>query len=113
MFSNLSDTRVTSGLNISEFDKTVLEIDEIANQLQKLFSEAEIVMLNARDSYYSETANRFFESFDTFKTNFDVVVANVKTCESDLIKVKSNFLSLDLGAANNFKQIGKDGKRYV
>lgn len=113
MFDSLSDTKVTSGINISEFDKTVLEIDEIANRLQELFAKAEVAMFNARDFYYSEAAIKFFERFDAFKTNFDVVVANIKTCESDLLKVKNNFTSFDLGAASKLRQMGKDGERYV
>ena len=109
MFESLTDKDIVSGINISEFNKTILEIDEIAENLRNLFSKAEVAMLNAKDCYASESADRLFESFDTFKTNFDVVVANVKTYENDLIKVRENFTSVDTGAGGQLKNIGKEG----
>ena len=110
MFDALSDNDIVSGINLSEFNKTVLEIDEIAENLRKLFSQAEVLMLNAKDCYSSESADKLFESFDAFKTNFDVAVANVKTYESDLIKVRENFTNVDLNSGGRLKNIGKEGK---
>lgn len=110
MFESLSDNNIVSGINFSEFDKTVLEIAEIAEELQKLFSRAEVTMLNAEDCYHSESANRLFDSFDAFKTNFDVVVANVKTYEFDLAKVKTNFISIDRQSREHLNINGKEGK---
>lgn len=95
MLEQNSNVNLLAGINISEFDKTVLEIGTIIEDLQKNLSEIEIAMLNAKDCYQSESAKSFFESFDSFKPNFELFMTNVKIYENDLKKVKFRFLNID------------------
>lgn len=111
MFEEPTSNSVVSGINEAELTKTIVEIEEIAEELNKLFSRAEVIMLNARDCYSSDAANKLFDSFDDFKTNFNIIVANVQNYGNDLNKVKNNFLNMRTEVRMHLeKGIGKEGK---
>lgn len=97
------------GINSEKISKTISEIYEIADRLESLFDEAKSIMLNAEGYYVSESADKLFSNFDDFKTNFDIVIANVRTYGDDLTKVKDNFYNAFANAAIYFKKIGKEG----
>jgi hypothetical protein len=92
-----------AGINDEEMKKTIINVYDIAEKLQRKFNEIDELFINAQDYINCPGASDIFSKYQNFKSNYDIAVANVRGYGDDLNKVRINFHNMIKEAADYLK----------
>lgn len=85
----------TVALNENEINKLILDINDFSIRVRKIFDEVEALVDETSSYYECNCATKYRNSFNTFKTNFPIMVDNMLTYKKDMQNLKIMFSKQD------------------
>ena len=78
-------------INENEINRLILDINDFAIKVKKIFDEMEQIVDGTRSYYDCNCATRYRNSFNVFKSNFPIMVNNLLTYKNDMQDLKFKF----------------------
>ena len=95
-----------SGINDQKIDKLILDIYEINEKVRKTLDQISETMEKTKTSWKSSEANQLRNTYDNFKTNYNIIVKNINSYAEDFTKLKNSYKRNDI-------EMGKKIKLYM
>lgn len=81
------------GVNEQVIDKLILDIYDYADRANIILNSIEDIIDNVPSYYVDSCSNNFRYNYEQLRQNFPIVVNNIKSYASDLVKVKNSFIN--------------------
>lgn len=78
-------------INEKEIDRLILDINDYAIKMKRLFNEIESVVDETASYYECSIATKYRNNFNVFKQNFPTMVNNLLTYKTDMHNLKFKF----------------------
>ena len=85
--------RKDSALDETSINKLILEIGDYSEKIKLTFNKINDLMDDAKISYKCSSATKVFNRYSEFNDNYNIIVKNILSYQTDLINLKRKFKS--------------------
>lgn len=89
----MDDSKISVGIDGAEIDKIINEINDYIIKLKPMFEKIDNIMLGTKEYYKCTSADILRKKYDLFKDDFNTIIANLMSYQTDLTNLKSKYKS--------------------